>query len=196
MRASRISSENRTPAWRAVAPAALVLCAFAAGSPPCAAKVFLSQEEALRLVFPGAAPVRTTAYLTEQQAARVKELSGEELPAKVITYYTGAAGAAGSTAWFDTHLVRTMPETVMVVVSAAGVIERVDILSFDEPVEYLPRPGWTGQFAGHGLDAELSTRQAIHPISGATLSGRAIVSATRRALALRQVLLTPPAAKP
>lgn len=188
----------KTRVFRAVAPAALIIWAVVAGSPPCAAKVFLSQEEALKIAFPdNAAPGRTTAYLTEVQAARVRELSGEDLPAKVITYYTGAAGESGArTAWFDTHLVRTMPETVMVVVSAAGVIERVDILSFDEPSEYLPRPGWTGQFAGRGLDAQLSTRQGIHPISGATLSGRAIVAASRRVLALHQVLVAEPESRP
>ena len=177
--------------FRAVAPATLVLCALVAGAPPCSAKVFLTQAEALKLAFPDdPEPGRTTAYLSQEQADRVRQLSGEDLPAKVITYYTGAPGKAGvRTAWFDTHLVRTMPETVMVVVSATGVIERVDILSFDEPNEYLPRPGWTGQFAGRSLDAQLSARQGIHPISGATLTARAIVAASRRVLAMRQVLV-------
>ena len=181
----------KTRLSRAVAPATLVLCALAAGAPPCAAKVFLTQAEALKLAFPDdPEPGRVTAYLTEEQADRVRRLSGEELPVKVITYYKGAPGKAGvRTAWFDTHLVRTMPETVMVVVSATGVIERIDILSFDEPNEYLPRPGWTGQFSGRALDEKLSTRQGIHPISGATLTARAIVAASRRVLATRQVLV-------
>ena len=198
MPASAGFSEMETRVLRAVILAALIACAVVAGAPPCEAKVFLSQEEALKIAFAGgAAPGRITAYLTEEQAARVREMSGEDLPAKVITYYTGAAGESGArTAWFDTHLVRTMPETVMVVVSAVGTIERVDILSFDEPTEYLPRPGWTGQFAGRGLDAHLSTRQGIHPISGATLSARAIVAASRRVLALRQVLVSRPEPRP
>lgn len=184
--------------FRAVIPAALIACGVVAGAPPCEAKVFLSQEEALKIAFAdGAAPGRITIYLTEAQVVRVREMSGEDLPAKVITYYTGPPREGRSrTAWFDTHLVRTMPETVMVVVSAVGTIERVDILSFDEPTEYLPRPGWTGQFAGRGLDAQLSTRQGIHPISGATLSGRAIVAASRRVLALHQVLVAKPESRP
>ena len=196
-------SEMRPRVIRAAAAATIIAWVMLAGPPPCAAKVFLTQQEALVIAFPdGPAPERITAYLTDAQIETVKRASGEELPVKVITYYAGAArdGGAGDsgrrTAWFDTHLVRTMPETLMVIVSAGGVIERVDILSFDEPTEYLPRPGWTGQFAGRGLDEKLSTRQGIHPISGATLSARAIVSACRRVLALRQVLQAAPGAKP
>ena len=54
------------------------------------AKVFLTQEEALKLAFPGATVERHTAYLTEAQQKAAKKLSGdEELPSALATYYVG-----------------------------------------------------------------------------------------------------------
>jgi len=161
--------------------------------PPALAKVFMTQDEALKLAFPGQTDIkRQTAYLTEDQASAVEKLSGEKPPSRVITWYVGR----GSTAWFDSHVVRTLPETVMVVVTSSGTIERIDILSFSEPEEYLPRPKWFDQLEGHPLNDDLSLRRGLRPITGATLSARAIVTAARRVLALRQILESPPPPTP
>lgn len=175
---------------RDAAGTALVVGAIAATAAPCQAKVFMSQEEALKTVFTSGAEVtRSTAYLTAEQAAEVEKAAGEPLPVKVITFYRGRTASGGNaTAYFDTHLVRTMPETLMIVVAEGGTILRIDLLSFGEPREYLPRPGWTDQLKGRVLDEEMSIRRGIRPISGATLSARAIVSASRRILALHRVL--------
>ena len=105
------------------------------------AKVFLTQDEALRLAFPGAAIERKTAFLTEAQRREARRLSGDsEPPAALVTYYAATReGVAVGTAYFDTHRVRTMPETIMVVVGPSGALARIEVLSFQEPEEYLPR---------------------------------------------------------
>ena len=83
---------------------------------------------------------------------------------------------------------RTLPETVMVVVAPDGTIDRVDILSFDEPMDYFPKRRWIDQLLHRKLNKDLSLTGAIRPISGASLTGRAIVDATRKVLALHRVL--------
>src|SRR3954451_7109311 len=112
------------------------------------AKVLLTQEEALRLAFPGARVEARNAFLTEEQRRAAKALSGEEeLPSALVRYYAATIeGRAAGEAYFDTHIVRTMSETVMVVVSPDARIARVEVLSFSEPEEYLPRPRWYEQF--------------------------------------------------
>lgn len=194
MPTSAISSspgDARPPARPCRRAAAFVigLLALTLAAQPARAKVFMTREEALHLVFPrdGTAQ-RKTAFLTEEQVAEVKKASGVELPTKVITYYEGP----GATVYFDTHRVRTLAETIMVVVTPAGTIARIDILSFNEPEDYLPPARWIRQLEGHRLDNDLSVRTGIRPITGATLSGRAIVHAARRVLALHQVLDHPP----
>jgi Na+-translocating ferredoxin:NAD+ oxidoreductase RnfG subunit len=155
-----------------------------------AAKVFLTQEEALKLAFPGAAIAPRTAYLTEAQQKEARKLSGdEELPSALVTYYVATKdGRTTGRAYFDTHTVRTMPETIMVVVDPAGRVSRIEVLSFSEPEEYLPRPHWYEQFRGKPLDDELSMKRGVRAVTGATLTARATTDAARRVLALDRVL--------
>jgi hypothetical protein len=164
---------------------------------PLSARVFLTQEEALKLAFPGAAVAHRTAFLTPAQQKEVQKLSGDQdLPAALVNFYVATSPKEGlevGTAYFDTHLVRTMPETIMVVVDPSGAIARIEVLSFSEPEEYLPRPRWYEQFAGKALNDELSTKRAIHPVTGATLTVRATTDAARRVLALHRILHEPPA---
>jgi len=160
---------------------------------PAAGKVYLTREEALRLAFPGAAVERKTAFLTVEQQKAAQKLSGDEaLPAALVTYYAATKdGKEVGTAYFDVHVVRTMPETVMIVVDPAGAITRIEVLSFSEPEEYMPRAQWYAQFTGKKLDDELSLKRAIHPVTGATLTARATTDAARRVLALHRVLHSP-----
>jgi hypothetical protein len=159
---------------------------------PAAAKVFLTVDEALKLAFADCQVERKTAYLTAEQVRRARELSGVEVPSALVTYYVarraGQAAPSVGTAYFDTHRVRTLPETLMVVVDPQGRVGRVEVIAFREPEEYLPRGGWYGQFRGRGLDRELRLKQGIHPVTGATLTARATTDAVRRVLALHQVI--------
>lgn len=158
------------------------------------AKVFLTQEEALRLAFPAdTIVVRKTAFLTAAQQETARELSGaDRSPSALVTYYVGTRdGRVVGTAYFDTHVVRTLPETVLILLDSAGAIARIEVLAFAEPEEYLPRTNWYAQFGGKKLDKELAIARGIRPVSGATLTARATLDAARRILAVHQVLHAP-----
>lgn len=116
-------------------------------------------------------------------------MAGSEPASAVVhPYRASCEGAAGGTAYFDAHRVRTLPETLMVVVDPEGRVARVELLSFDEPPEYIPREGWYGQFPGEELDADLELSRGIDGVTGATLTARATTEAVRRVLALHLVL--------
>ena len=169
--------------------AAAALLAWLAAAAPGSAKVFLTVDEALKLAFPGCAVERRTAYLTAEQLARARSLAGVEVPSALVTTWRATCqGQPGGTAYVDTHRVRTLPETLLVVVDPEGTVRRVEVLSFREPPDYLPRGGWYGQFAGRTLDDELSLKRGIRPITGATLTARATTDAVRRVLAIHRVL--------
>lgn len=154
------------------------------------ATVLVSVEEALALAFPGATTQRETLFLTDDQVRDASELSGAELESALVTRYaaTDAGGAVVGHAYLDTHLVRTLPETLMIVVSPDGTVGRVEVVVFREPVEYMPREGWYRQYDGEELDDELSLKRDIRPITGATLTARATTEAVRRVLAIHQVV--------
>jgi len=161
--------------------AVLLLVAARAG-----ARVLLTQEQALATAFPnGVKLTRQKFFLTPQQLDQARRESGVEFNDQLIVRY---AGSDGRIAYFDTHRVRTLPETVMVVIAADGKVDRVEILSFDEPTDYFPKRRWLDQLLGRRLDRDLALNGAIRPMSGASLTGRAIVNATRKVLALHHVL--------
>jgi Na+-translocating ferredoxin:NAD+ oxidoreductase RnfG subunit len=156
---------------------------------PAFAVVLQSQEEALQAAFPEATVERHTAFLDDDQVARIRSLAGSEPSSRVVNYYRGIReDRMVGTAYFDGHRVRTLPEVLMVVVGPEGTVKRVSVLSFLEPKDYLPRQRWLDQFQGRALEEGLSLKREIRGITGATLSARAVTDAVRRALALHQVL--------
>ncbi len=100
------------------------------------------------------------------------------------------------TAYFDTHRVRTLDETIMVVIGPNGTVNRVEVLAFHEPTDYLPREIWVDQFNGRRLDGDLNIDRGIHGITGATLSAHAVTDATRRILAVHQAIEDDATARP
>jgi len=172
----------------------VLLCLFLAAV-PAAAKVFVTVDEALKLAFPGCEVARRTAFLTPEQVKRARELAGAEVPSALVTYYVATRGGQpAGTAYFDTHRVRTLPETLMIVVDPQNRVGRIEVISFREPEDYLPRGAWYEQFRGKALDPDLQLKRGIRPVTGATLTARATTDAVRRVLALHQVLAG--AAKP
>ncbi len=165
---------------------------FPAGA---SAKVLLSQKEALALAFPEGTTVdRKTAFLTDAQAAAVEKESGSPLGSKVWTYYVGTSskGVVGS-AYFESHKVRTMNETFMVVVDPDASVRFIEILSFAEPDEYLAPKKWLGQFAGKQLDDQLLVRRGLRNITGASITSEAVTRGVRRVLAVHRILNGTPA---
>lgn len=128
---------------------------------------------------------RKTAFLSEADRAEVARRSGGAPPPGLVAYYVASVdGSPAGTAYFDTHVVRTLPESILVAVDPKGAIARIEVLSFSEPEEYLPRGTWYGQFPGRTMSDELSEKKGVRTVTGATITVRVTVEAARRALAL------------
>jgi len=151
--------------------------------------VLQTQSEALAAVFPGAAVERKTAFLSEDQASGVEIAARAQLQARMIPYYVAVSSTATvGYAYFDTHLVRTMPETLMVVVAPDGKVKAVEVLAFHEPEDYLPRPRWRKEFEGKTLEDPLWIKRDLRNVTGATLTARAVAEAVRRVLAIHKAV--------
>jgi len=192
-RSARSTRSGRSGARLLTAVAVLGVLAFGPGAAaPAAARVLLTVDEALHLAFPDCTVDRGTVFLTKQQVARASELAGREVESALVHPYRATCdGAPGGTAYFDTHRVRTLPETLMVVVAPDGTVARIEVLSFKEPPEYMPRGLWYEQFLGHPLSPELDLKRDIRQVTGATLTARATTAAVRRVLAIHRVIDEP-----
>jgi hypothetical protein len=177
--------------WLPLASAAprTAVGALALRAAPVGGKVFMTRDEALELAFPKCEITRGTSFLSEAEQARVAKLSGVDFESAIVHPYVATLkGKLVGTAYFDTHRVRTLRETLMVVVGPDDKLIRVELLSFAEPRDYIPRESWYAQFKGLPLDEELQLKQKVKAVTGATLTARATTSSARRMLALHKTL--------
>ena len=171
--------------------ATLLLAAiFAASQTALALPVYSSRDQALARAFPPPATVeRKTYFLTEAERESASRLAKARIESSLVVAYVGRGpkGILG-TAYFDTHTVRTMPETILVTVKPDGSVGGVEVLAFGEPEDYLPRPRWLGLFGGKRLEPNLAVGRGLAHVTGATLTTRAIAEAVRRVLAIHTVV--------
>jgi hypothetical protein len=170
--------------------ALLVAAAAALGAVRAAAEVLLTEKAALARAFPGQDVERRTLYLKPEQVAAVEKAARSRLPSAVVTAFEARRGGAMTgRAVLDTHVVRTMPETVLTVVEPDGRLRMALVLQFAEPPDYLPRDGWLKTLEGRKLDDELWPGRGVRRVAGSTLTVQALTEAVRRSLAIdREVL--------
>jgi hypothetical protein len=168
--------------------AAAVVVAFWATA-PLYGTVLVTVEEALGQLFAEASIERETLFLTDDQISNIEALAGRPPAGALVTRFVARVdGAIVGWAYLDTHRVRTLPETVMIAVGPDAQVLRVEVVTFREPLDYLPPDRWYEQYDGRLLDDELELKRGIRPITGATLTARATTDAVRRALAVHRVV--------
>lgn len=158
------------------------------------AKVFYSKQSALDAAFPGADEIKqANLYLSEADVTAIGRAAGTPWSSRLTSVHYGVKG--GETlgyAFIDTHQVRSLDETLMVVIAPDGTVRDVMVLAFHEPMEYLAPARWLDAFDGRALDAKMSLKSGgVDGLSGATLTARAVTAAVRRVLALHAQKVAP-----
>lgn len=157
---------------------------------PAQAAVFASRQEAVQTVLPDAERIETRMItLTDEQLQQITNLATTEVDSKLLSVAIGYRGdTVVGYAFFDTRPVRTLPGTFLVSVSPTGTVQKVMVVAFHEPEDYLPSPRWLQQFDGKALAPELQVYKGIHAISGATLSSQSVTNAVRKASAAFRIV--------
>jgi hypothetical protein len=152
------------------------------------AKISLTQPQAIQRAFQSDAIVRKTVFLTPPQIEQIEKLARTKIDSSIVSYYVArsSSGIAG-VAFFDRRLVRTLPVTYMAVVNQTGTIDRVEILSFEEPEEYLPPTRWLALYKNRKLGNDLAIGRGIPHITGASLTSQAMNEGLRTILAIYAV---------
>ena len=164
---------------------------FLLGPIPSYGKIFYAKDEALKLAFPDADSVEPRTFiLKDAEIQRAQQRARTRIDSKLFTFYIGKKnGQILGYAAMESHVVRTLYATIMVVLSPAGQILSTVVLAFHEPPEYLPSEKWLGQFPHKGLSPELWPGREIAGILGSTLSVQAITGGVRKVLALFEILI-------
>lgn len=146
-------------------------------------------DEAVRQLLPGDSYERETHLLSKAEQSACSEKAVQENISALVTRYTvrDETGIVGY-AYLDKHLVRTLPQTVMVAVDKDGALVGIRVLAFREPAEYMAREGWLEQFRGKTAEDEIRMKRNIDGITGATLTSRAVTQCARRTMVIHRVL--------
>lgn len=153
-------------------------------------KIYYSKSEAMELAFGSDAEVEMQSlFPDEQQIAEIERLARVKMESSLFTFYVGKKNdqVIGYAA-IESHTVRTKPETLLVVLSAQGQLQKIVTLAFHEPPEYQPPERWFAQMYNKAI-SQLSFKTDIQGITGATLSTRAGLESARKVLAVFQVML-------
>ena len=146
-------------------------------------------DVAVAKAFPGAEVERVCLRLSEAERKKVGKLGSQRAPRKSTTfaYVARKDGKVVGTAFFDSHIVRTKRETLMVVVTPEGKVADVETIVFQEPPEWLAQDAFYDSLAGRGQGRALILGRGLDGTTGATLTCRAVADASRRVLALHEV---------
>ena len=85
--------------------------------------------------------------------------------------------------------VRSKNAVVLYLISKDSVLKSIEVIAFNEPLEYIPSKSWNAQFENIQTDTMLRSSKEIPTITGATLSAQSITNGSRIAFALYNEML-------
>mgnify|MGYP006138342445 CR=1 FL=1 len=150
---------------------------------------FPTREEVLKSLFPESTIQVERVFLTRAQQQEAVSLSGVKVPSALIARYIAwKEGEEVGRAYIDTHVVRTKKESLLICLDAKGLLRRIEVTAFREPLEYMVSDRFYAQYHGKAVGSHLKIKGSIRPVVGATLTTQATNQAVKRILAIDQVL--------
>jgi electron transport complex protein RnfG len=145
------------------------------------ANVFLAKDEALTLAFPvGIEVVERSVVLTAAQQAKIEELAQTKISSSLFHFYEGRVnGEVAGYAVIDARIMRSNQAVFMVVLSKDLVVQKVVMLAFNEPMEYMPADAWYAHLEGNKTYSDLVPGQGLPAIAGSTLSVNGVSDGVR-----------------
>lgn len=149
------------------------------------ATTYLSEEEALAMVFPAPDRVELKRVLpTREQRAEIEGKLGGPLSQRFFKYYEGRRGdGLSGYAVIGNVIGKHQPITYLIGFDPGRKITLVEILAYRESYGHEIRSErFRRQFRGKRLNDTLALNEGIQNIAGATLSCRALIKAARENL--------------
>lgn len=151
------------------------------------AEVFLSEEEAVRLMFPKSEHVRKELInLSQEKKALIETRIGWKFPEESFEVYIGETGThVDGYALVQNTIGKHKPMTYMVGVDAHGLVSNVELLVFREARGSEVRTKrFNVQYEGKSVLDPVRINKDIINISGATMSVRSMTAGIKRVLVL------------
>lgn len=162
------------------------------------AEVFLTEEEALTIMFPKSERIRQDVIrLTPEKKTQIEERIGWKFPEESFEVFIGETGAeVDGYALIQNTIGKHKHMTYMVGVDNAGACTNVELLVFREAKGSEVRTKrFNVQYEGKTLQDPIRINKDIINISGATMSVRSLNAGVKRALVLVDEFYLKPAGR-
>lgn len=127
--------------------------------------------------------------LSDAQVTELSKASMQKIDSKLYRLYLAQNG--DKTVGYGVLMnkkVRTKTAISLYLIGVDGKIKSIEIVAFNEPIEYLPSATWLNVFDQKSSANTLKLNQDIPTTTGATLSARAITDGARVALSLIDIV--------
>ncbi|WP_373035809.1 FMN-binding protein [Sulfurimonas sp.] len=158
---------------------------------PLSSKMIISPIDAMKQSFSTSATVvKKNILVNNEQAKTIQTNAKVKLSSKIFRTFKATKG--GKTLGYGiliNNKVRSKNAVVLYLISKESTLLGIEIIAFNEPMEYIPSKKWISQFENIPTDKQLNVGREIPTITGATLSARSITDSSRLAFAFYNEML-------
>ena len=153
------------------------------------AQLLLSPFDAMTLHFSQEAKIeKNNILLTTDEAKSVSKLAKSKLKTKIYkTFRATKDGELLGWGILVLHKVRSKDTAILSIISPNGTLKTIEIIAFNEPIEYLPSKSWIEVLNNKTLNPDLALGKDIPSITAATMSARAATMSARIALSIFEI---------
>jgi len=155
------------------------------------AKVLISPADAMKQNFTKNTKIsKKTITLTAKQAKNLQKAAKAKIKNKKIKLFI--AKKSTKTLGYGIIInkkVRSKNAVVLYIIDNKGILKTIEIIAFNEPLEYIPSKTWQKQFQNISTKKKLKLNKDIPTITGATLSAKSIVDGSRLAFAFYEEII-------
>jgi len=159
---------------------------------PLSAKMLISPIDAMKQSYGTESKVsKKNMMLTSAQAKTIQKNAKVKLKSKIFRIFK-ARKKSGETLGYGILInrkVRSKNAVVLYIISKDSALKSIEIIAFNEPLEYVPSKKWISQFENLPTNRNLRVGKEIPTITGATMSARTITQGSRVAFALYNEVL-------
>lgn len=158
---------------------------------PLSAKMLVSPIDVMKQSFGSKSKIsKKNILLKTQEAKKIQKDAKVKLKSNIFKVFK--ATDKGNTLGYGIILnkkVRSKNAAVLYVISKDSILKSIEIVAFNEPMEYIPSQTWIKQFDNTPTSKRLKISKDIPTITGATLSAKSIVDGSRVAFAFYEEML-------
>lgn len=128
--------------------------------------------------------------LTNIQAKKIQDESNVKLETNIFKVFKAEQnGKIIGYGILINKKIRSKNGVVLYLISTDSVLKGMEVIAFNEPMEYVPSKKWMSQFENVKTQTQLNLSKDIPTITGATLSAKSFVDGSKIAFALYNEVL-------